>query len=745
MKILQILPQLDVGGVETGTVDLARYLKRHGCASAVASAGGSLVPQLEAEGIPHYKLPVASKAFWVMWGASRRLRAIIVAEKIDIVHARSRVPAWVAFMATRGTDVTFVTTAHGRYSRHPFSPMMGWGKFTIVPSAVIGRYMMAQFKVPRENIRFIPRSVDLERYRFRGMPAEKKKKEPLFGVVGRLSPVKGHVYFLKALALVRRTLPDARAWIVGGASPGKQGYQEDLGVWCRRLGLEAAVTFCGSRKDVPDVLCRLDCLVMPSVVEESFGRVLIEAQAVGVPVVASRIGGINEVVADGEDGLLVDPRDHEGLAKAMLQVLQDAPLAERLIANGRRKAEDRYSLERMGAATLAVYEEALTRPRLLVIKMGALGDTVLVVPSLKAIRKKFPSAHVTCLVGREAETLLRRCPFVDDLIVCDLRSKHRGLRGLLRLGRLLLRLRFDSVIDFQNNKKSHLLGYLSFAAKRYGYDNGKWGFFLNRKAVDSRAPMDPVRHQFQVLRMLGIDYHGEELELWPSAEDRAHARRFLEEAGWKGQPLVGLNIGASPRWHTKRWPVEHFAEICGRLDERGYAVVLTGSRADAGRAQQILKKTAARPLCAVARTSFLELAALMESMSVFVTGDSAPMHAAAAMKTPFVALFGPTDPRRHVPAGTRHIVLQKGCRPCYKDTCPKRHTICMKTIKPADVLAAVVDLMPLQKEIKEPDPSVPRSAGGRGGSAHPSPFGGRDGSSEDGWVECHGQGPPTAE
>ncbi len=693
MKILQILPQLNVGGVETGTVDFARYLKQRGLVSLVVSSGGSLVAELEAEGVPHHKLPVASKAFWVMLRASRRLRALIVREQVDIVHARSRVPAWVAFMATRGTDAVFITTAHGHYSRHLFSPMMGWGKFTIVPSAVIGRYMMTQFKVPRENIRLIPRSVDLARYRFRGAPPEKKKTAPLLGVIGRLSPVKGHLCFLKALALVRRSCPGVRAWIVGGVSPGKEGYKEELEVWCRRLGLGAAVTFCGNRKDVPDVLAQLDCLVMPSVVEESFGRVIIEAQAVGVPVVASRIGGINEVVADGADGLLVDPRDHEGLAQAMLRVLQDASFAKQLVEKGRRKVEAHYCLERMGASTLAVYEEALVRPRLLVIKIGALGDAVLAVPSLKAIKKRFPSAHVTCLVGREAEVVLRRCPFVDGLIVCDFKEKHRGVRGLLRLGRLLLRRRFDSVIDLQNNKKSHLLGYLSFAAKRYGYDNGKWGFFLNRKAVDSRVPMDPVRHQFQVLKMLGIAPDGEELELWPSAEDRAHAQRFLEEGGWNRQPLVGLNIGASPRWRTKRWPVEHFAELCGRLEERGCAVVLTGDRADAGRAQKILKRTAVRPLCAVARTSFLELAALMESMSVFVTGDSAPLHAAAAMKTPFVALFGPTDPRRHVPEGGAGIVLQKGCAPCYKDTCPKRRNICMTTIKPADVLAAVDELL----------------------------------------------------
>ncbi|MGE5279623.1 MAG: lipopolysaccharide heptosyltransferase II [Deltaproteobacteria bacterium] len=693
MKILQILPQLTVGGVETGTVDLARYLKRRGIPSAVVSTGGPLVASLEAEGIAHTRLPVASKAFWVMFGAARALRRIIVREGIDIVHARSRVPAWVAFMATRGTDAILITTAHGRYSRHPFSPMMGWGKFTIVPSAVIGRYMMRTFRVPRENIRLIPRSVDLERYRFRGTSGERQKGGVLIGVIGRLSPVKGHVHFLKALALVRRALPEARAWFVGDVSPGKDNYKEDLLVWCRRLGLGRAVTFCGNRKDIPEILAQLDCLVMPSVVEESFGRVIIEAQAVGVPVVASRIGGISEVVADGEDGLLVDPRDHEGLAAAMLRFFTDSTLLERCVVNGRRKVEERYALERMGASTLAVYEEAWRSPRLLVIKIGALGDAVLVMPSLRALRKRYPSAHITVLTGVEAHEVFRRCPFIDDLIVCDLKGRHGGVRGLLRLGKDLLRRRFDSVVDFQNNKKSHLLGYLSYAAKRYGYDNRKWGFLLNRKVLDSRVPMDPVRHQFEVLKLMGIAYGGEALELWPSAQDRASVRELVARAGQEGRPLVGLNIGASPRWHTKRWPEEYFAELCARLEARGMDVVLTGSRADASRAQKILRQTKARPLCVVARTTFLQLAALMESLAVFVTADSAPMHVAAAMKIPFVALFGPTDPKRHVPAGAQCVVLQKDCRPCYKDTCPRKIFFCMKAIKPEDVLAAVDELM----------------------------------------------------
>ncbi|HAJ57721.1 MAG TPA: lipopolysaccharide heptosyltransferase II [Candidatus Omnitrophica bacterium] len=699
MNILQIVPELNVGGVETGTIDLAKYLVKCGHKCVVVSAGGELVKELDACGIRHYRLPVDSKAFWVMIRAARALARIIEDEHIEIVHARSRVPAWVAFMGTLQARAIFVTTAHGSYSKHIFSYMMGWGKYTIVPSSVIGRRMVDDFGVPFKNIRLIPRSVDLGRYFFHDIRDKGPQEEFLIGVIGRITPIKGQIYFLKALAKVLRSLPHVKAQLVGSVSAGKDNYMEELEVCIRRLGLSDSIKFLGLRRDIPELLSHMDCLVMPSIAEESFGRVIVEAQASGVPVVATRVGGVVEIIDDGKDGILVHPRDPDGLAEAILRILKDPEFAYELACAGRKKVEDKFSLEKMADDTIKVYREALDAPRILVIKISAIGDAILAVPSFEALKKKFPASKITCLVGRQARDVFQRCQYIDELIVCDLKGKDKGLKGMWSLAWKIARRRFDMVIDLQNNRKSHAFSFAACCSRRYGYDNGKLSFLLSDKIKDVPGQMGPVAHQFRVLEMLGISYSGEKLQLWPSEEDKRSAQDFLSANGIDIQgahheALIGINIGASPRWQTKRWIAKKIAKLCDSLAEKGYRVLLTGSSADAPFAKKVLKDVTSKPICSVAQTTLLQLASLIGRCDVFITSDSAPLHIAAAMGVPFVALFGPTSPERHLPPADRFEVLrQKGCPPCYKDTCKKGTNACMAKIEVKDVLAAVERLL----------------------------------------------------
>ena len=154
MNILQILPEFDVGGVETGTLDLARELVKRGHGAVVVSNGGRLVKDLIDAGARHIQLPVHEKSIFTVMRMVRKLEDIIKDERIDIVHARSRIPAIIAFFAARHTNCGFITTAHGYYSRHFLSRVMGWGRFVIVASSIVGRHMIEAFGVPHERIRF---------------------------------------------------------------------------------------------------------------------------------------------------------------------------------------------------------------------------------------------------------------------------------------------------------------------------------------------------------------------------------------------------------------------------------------------------------------------------------------------------------------------------------------------------------------------------------------------------------------
>lgn len=696
MNVLQIVPELKSGGVERGTVDLARYLRRKGHKAVVVSAGGALVGDLTSAGVTHVTLPVHRKNPFHLVRCVKALSRVVRSEGIDVIHARSRVPALIAYFVSRRTRVPFVTTCHGFYSNHFLSRVMGWGKVVIVASHIIGKRMREDFGVPHQKIRLIPRGVDLNE--FQPAASEALKKEIIVGVIGRLTPIKGHPLFLKAMARVARVMPEVKIQIIGDAP--KAQYREELMLLVKNLGLAQATEFLGTRYDIAQLLSKMSVLVVPSVGEEAFGRVAIEAGACRVPVVATHIGGLVDIIEHEKDGLLAPPDDPRVLAEAILRLLKEPDLAARVSDSLRLKVEREFNLDDMFERTLKVYREAVERKKILVIKLTAVGDVILSIPSLRALRQHFPGARVAVLVSRRARKIIRNCPYVDDTFVHEEESGAGRVAAVWRTGRLLAKEDFDIVVDLQNNKASHALSYLSGARIRAGHDNRKWSFLLNKKTgAATTTAAGPVDHQFQVLRLLGVEPTDRKLELWTDHQEDENVRNFFKSQ-WvaESQVLVGINPGSSLRWPTKQWPVENFAKLCDELAKRNIRAVLTGSKEDSALAEALMNLTRNRPINAVGRTSLTELAALIRRCQVFISSDSAPMHIASSVNVPLVAIFGPTDPKRHLVPPSSHQVFWKEvhCSPCYLRSCPIG-LVCMHKISVQEVLDAVLHFVNARK------------------------------------------------
>ena len=693
MNILQILPKLDVGGVETGTIDLSKELVKKGHKVIVVSGGGKLVKNLIEINVKHIELSVHKKSLFTIISSIKTLESIIRDERIDIVHSRSRVPNIIAFFAARHTGAKFITTAHGYYSNHFISRVTGWARFVIVASSVIGRHMIEDFKVPHERVRLIPRGADLDKFKF-NMPVASSKSEYKIGVIGRVTPIKGHGFFLQAIARVIRMLPRVKVLIVGDAPKDKPGYMEKLKALAKQLQIEKSVEFMGDQYDIPKIMSELDRLVLPSIGQEAFGRVIIEAGAAGVPVIATAIGGAMEIVEDGHTGILVRPGDILEMVNSIIRVLKDRDLSKGLAIEARKKVEREYSLAKMTDDTIKVYEEACKRKSILVIKFGAIGDVILIVPSLRLLRNNFPDAHISVLIGQESKNILKNCPYVDELILYDKKSRDKGLKGMLKISRLLRRKNFDMSIDFQNNRTSHAISWLGAISQRFGYGNGKFSFFVNKKIKYLKIRATPLDEQFRILKSAGLDTTGASryLETWPSKEDFSYIERFLKNA-WvsPSQVLVGMNIGSSPRWETKRWPLKKFAKLSDMLAEKDIRVVLTGSADATSATRDFMNISGTKPVNAVGRTSIGQLGALIKRCRIFITGDSAPLHIASSVGTDFIALFGPTDPLRHFEPNEKGIVIRKDikCSPCYKSKCKKNR--CMENISVEEVYKLVME------------------------------------------------------
>ena len=273
---------------------------------------------------------------------------------------------------------------------------------------------------------------------------------------------------------------------------------------------------------------------------------------------------------------------------------------------------------------------------------------------------------------------------------------QKGLgKGFWELASRLRSSNFDMVIDLQNNRRSHLLSFCTFALDRYGYANNKFGFLLNRGVKDDAAVVDPVTHQFRIFKELGIELRNPHLELFPTPQDDAFVAEFLK-SHWlaANQKIVGMNISASPRWKSKIWPVEHMIRLFEEMGRQDIRVVITGTENDRALASTLCQSVKNLKLIdSCGKMSINQLACLIKRCAVYISGDSAPLHIAACMDTPFVALFGPTNPDRHLPPAKYYALIRRhlACSPCYKSKCSHRR--CMRQITPEEVFKAIEQLM----------------------------------------------------
>ncbi|HVC62950.1 MAG TPA: glycosyltransferase family 4 protein [Acetobacteraceae bacterium] len=370
--VLQVLPSLVTGGVERGTIEITQAVAEADGIALVASAGGPLAKAVLRAGGRHVTLPLDSKNPFVIWRNAARLEALIRAENVTIVHARSRAPAWSAWLACRRTGAHFVTTYHGVYNedlpfKRRYNAVMARGEIVITASRYVAEQIVARHRVCRGRIRVIPRGVDPAVFdpaavapdRLARLAAAWRLPDGVPTVVlpGRLTAWKGQSVLLSAVArLARRDV----CCVLAGSDQGRQRYSAQLVRQAERLGIAERVRLVGNCDDMPAALMLSDVVVHASVRPEAFGRVVIEAQAMGRPVIAADLGGPVETVRHGETGWRVPPGDPTALAAAIDAALA-LPEAERrgLGQRARQAVQRGYTVRAMQEATLDAYEALL--------------------------------------------------------------------------------------------------------------------------------------------------------------------------------------------------------------------------------------------------------------------------------------------------------------------------------------------------------------------------------------------------
>jgi glycosyltransferase involved in cell wall biosynthesis len=370
--VLQLLPRLVSGGVERGTVEIAGALAAAGWRSYVASAGGPMAHEIVRVGATHLELPLASKNPWTMRRNAGLLAELIERLGIDIVHARSRAPAWSGWLAARRTGVHFVTTFHNVYGEESrlklwYNSVMARGERVIAISDFVGEHANRVYGVAPGRLRVIHRGVDLARFdpervspdRLVDLAAAWRLDDgkPVVLLPGRLTRWKGQLDLVEAVRRLGRR--DLQILLVGSAD-GRDAFRGEIERRVEQTGLAGIVRVLDACPDMPAAYMLADVVVSASNEPEGFGRVAIEGQAMGRPVIATDHGGSRETVLHGETGWLVPPAHPARLADAIRHALA-LPEDERVALGARAIAHVRgaFTKEAMCARTLAVYEEVL--------------------------------------------------------------------------------------------------------------------------------------------------------------------------------------------------------------------------------------------------------------------------------------------------------------------------------------------------------------------------------------------------
>ena len=361
--VLQILPALESGGVERGTVEVAAELARQGHRALVVSRGGRLVRELQDAGAEHLTLDVGAKSPFCLRYIPQLRR--LFAQNINIVHARSRLPAWISYLALRGMDPflrpVFITSVHGPYTVNAYSRIMTRGDSVIAISRFIQKYIMANYPgTDPARITVIPRGVDPARFPYGYRPPpdwQTRWQSDLPQLAGRfvltlparITRWKGQEDFLQIVAALKGQGLDAVGLLVGGTEPRRRRFLRELQGRAATLGVQEHIHFLGHRDDLREIMSISDIVFSLSREPEAFGRTSLEALGMGVPVIAYGHGGAGEVLQAIFPAGRVASGDPEAAATLAAELLRQRPVVP---------DRNPFTLQRMLAATMGVYERA---------------------------------------------------------------------------------------------------------------------------------------------------------------------------------------------------------------------------------------------------------------------------------------------------------------------------------------------------------------------------------------------------
>jgi len=637
--------------------------------------------------LPHLSIRMNGE---IDFTAGFRIAQFCRKNKFDILHLHSAhalsIGLWAKFFYNK-LKLIAVRRVDFHIKKNRFSHFKYKNKFLDKIVCISDRIkkVLLEDGIPEEKLTTIHSGIDIHKFENVSPPEDFKKKlgipqnHILIGTVAAIVGHKDYPNLLKAARIVINKMDNVTFCAVGDGS-GK----DKIVQMANKLELDKRFIFTGFRKDVGNFLKSYDIFVLASKME-GLGTSILDAQAVGLPVVGCKTGGIPEVVLNNKNGILVPPQDPQKLADVILSLIND-PAKMKEFSKSAIEDVKQFDIKETIKNNLQLYEKLTNEfKKILVIQTAFIGDVILSTGFIRELKKGFPDAKIDLITTPISSKLFSSNPYLKRIYSFD----KKGIRGVLNFYKLVRELRsnsYDAAFSLHLSTRSSLIIKKSGIPVRIGNPRMSW----------LTHPIKVPKGLHMIDRYIGLLKPF--VEFYPDSETELHLSKKETE---KSEQIVlndeKFKIGIAPGsiWETKKWPSEYFAELVSHLKKYNISLYFIGSKEDFDLSEKIISENSDFCKNFAGKLSLLESAALIKKMDLMITNDSAPLHMANAVKTDVISFFGPTVKKFGCyPYRQNDIILEidLDCRPCGTHggkVCPENHFRCMREITPQKVLKSI--------------------------------------------------------
>jgi len=641
MNILHIVSGNDSYDAVHTALDLSKHLNKNNIKSLIASSFNVGVLENISSDVEIFNIPQFEKDIKDFIVSYNILKAKIRVNNIDIIHIHSVTSVWLAFLLCRNTGTRLVASSYNFHRKNIFNQGLILANTIVVHNEAVGQQIINDFRLSQHKVKFIEPIIDIDNFKFQSVD-ERSKTDFTIGFIPSLLPDSGYEYFLKAMVRVLRIIPYINIYVLISRSCMRKNIKEDLEFWTRRLGLSNYVRFQDASNLDLKYLTKFNLLVYAPIIENALTRLIIEAQAYGVPVISGHVGGISQIISDNKTGILVAPRDNVSLTNAIIKALKDFAFMREIVLTARKNIEERFNIDKNINKFITIYQEMKDARKILVVSLGGVDDVVSTIPVLNLLKNNMPQAQIAALISPGLRCLLQHCPYVDELIV----FKNKDLFFSVKLVKLIIEKNFDMVFDLNNNFKSQTISYLSLAGSRFGYRNRIIKFLINNNIRRPNISSGLIEDKLSILDLLRINKCDYKLELWPSKEDEDFVDDFFQD-NWIGkEKVVLIDIASTRSFFMGNKVLTGVAYLCNSLTKQNMRIVIFGSRRNIIKIKaDLFNKIKSQPILFISDITPLQLASLIRKCSLYISFRSASIYIARAMYTPslFISLRKDTD------------------------------------------------------------------------------------------------------